>query len=328
MSKEKETKEAIAITPCLSVIVPVYNVEKYLPQCLESLIHQTLQDIEIILVNDGSTDQSEKICREYADGDSRIKLFTKPNGGLSDARNYGLERVSAEVVGFVDSDDYIDLDMFRYLYEQKQKTSSQIAVGGVKMVTNDGSVYQTRAVPQECVYDRHDTIAEVLYSKRVLNAVTNKIFDIGLFRGIRFPVGKVFEDAFIIYDLLQQTTSVAFTNQVFYYYRFNQQSISHKSFSVREFDRIEASLKKVDFVRKQYPDLLGLAEQYVVYDCMMTMSKMDHYDHRYDELVLNNIRKYWRSFLKGDHSLSSKLFVLSALVSPGFTVFVNRRLHG
>ena len=103
------------MSPCLSVIVPVYNVEQYLPQCLESLLNQTLRDIEIILVNDGSTDQSEKICREYADRDNRIKLYTKPNGGLSDARNYGLERTSANIVGFVDSDDYIDLNMFEYL---------------------------------------------------------------------------------------------------------------------------------------------------------------------------------------------------------------------
>ena len=315
------------MSPCLSVIVPVYNVEQYLPQCLESLLNQTLRDIEIILVNDGSTDQSEKICREYADSDNRIKLYTKPNGGLSDARNYGLERTSANIVGFVDSDDFIDLDMFRYLYELKQKTTSQIAVGGVKMVSNDGEVYQTRAVPNECVCNRHDAIAEVLYSKRVLNAVTNKIFDKDLFSDIRFPVGKVFEDAFVIYDLLQKTTSVAFTDQVYYYYRFNQQSISHKSFSIREFDRIEASLKKIDFVSKEYPDLLDLAEQYLVYDCIMTMSKMDQYDHRYDELILDNIRKYWRSFMKGDHSLSAKLFVLSAVFFPNFTVFVNRLLR-
>ena len=315
------------MSPCLSVIVPVYNVEKYISKCLDSLLNQTLQDIEIILVNDGSTDQSEKICRQYAENDSRIKLYSKSNGGLSDARNYGLEKITADIVGFVDSDDYIDLNMFEYLYEQKKKHSVQIAVGGVKMVTNDGDVYQTRAVPGECVCNRHDAIAEVLYSKRVLNAVTNKIFDTELFRGIRFPVGKVFEDAFIIYDLFQKVSDVFFTDQVFYYYRFNRQSISHKLFSEREFDRIEASLKKVEFIRKEYPDLLGLAEQYVVYDCMMTMSKMDHYDHRYDQLVMENIRKYWHSFVRGDHSLSAKLFILSALISPDLTVKVHRLLN-
>ncbi len=315
------------MSPCLSVIVPVYNVEQYLPQCLESLLNQTLRDIEIILVNDGSTDQSEKICREYADSDSRIKLYTKPNGGLSDARNYGLDRASANIVGFVDSDDYIDLNMFEHLLNQKKKHSAQIAVGGVKMMTNDGEVYLTRAVPGECVYNRHDAIAEVLYSKRVLNAVTNKIFDADLFNGIRFPVGKVFEDAFIIYDLFQKASTVTFTDQVFYYYRFNRQSISHKAFSEREFDRIEASLKKVDFIRKEYPDLLSLAEQYVVYDCMMTMSKMEHYDCRYDALVMDNIRKYWRSFIRGDHSPSAKLFVLCSLISPSLTVKANRLIN-
>ena len=178
-----------SVVPTVSVIIPIYNTGPYLTDCLDSISNQTLRDIEIILVNDGSTDQSEKICREYADRDSRIKLYTKPNGGLSDARNYGLERTSANIVGFVDSDDFIDLDMFRCLYELKQKTTSQIAVGGVKMVSNDGEVYQTRAVPNECVCNRHDAIAEVLYSKRVLNSVTNKIFDKDLFSDIRFPVG-------------------------------------------------------------------------------------------------------------------------------------------
>lgn len=310
--------------PKISVVVPVYNVEKYLVQCLESLVEQTLKDIEIILVNDGSSDRSEEICRKFAEQDDRIQLYTKPNGGLSDARNYGLEKATADIVGFVDSDDYIDLNMFDSLLRKKNDSHAQIAVAGVKMATNDGHVYQTRSVDETCVMNHHDAMAEVLYSQRILNAVCNKIFDKELFEGIRFPVGKLYEDEYVTYKLFDRAESVVMTNQVFYYYRKNPASITHKKFSERELDRVEASLLKLAFIQERYPDLRYLVEEYLVYDCMMSLSKMERYDSKYDELLRDNIRKYWRSFMRGDHSLSGKLYVAVARIHPGLAVRCNR----
>ncbi len=310
--------------PKLSVIVPVYNVEKYLPCCLDSLIGQTLKEIEIILVNDGSTDGSERICRAYAEKDTRIKVFSKENGGLSDARNYGMERAESDVLGFVDSDDYVDGNMFEYLLRIKEEHHAQIAVGGVRMATDEGQVYQNRAVERENVYNTHDAMAELLYSQRILNSVCNKIFDKVLFDGIIFPFGKLYEDEYVTYKLFDKAESVAMTNQVFYYYRKNPGSITHVKYTDRELDRVYASLEKLDFISKRYPDLADLVKQYLVYDCMMAMSKMERYEKKYDNTIVDNIRKYGKSFLKGDHTLGAKVYVAVAMISPKIAVYCNK----
>ncbi len=313
--------------PKLSIVVPVYNVEKVIRKALDSLVGQTLEDIEILLVNDGSTDHSEEICREYAEKDSRIRLFSKPNGGLSDARNYGMERASADVIGFVDSDDYVDLDMFECLLRIKNEHGAQIAVGGVRMATYEEEVYLDRAIDGEKVFNTHDAMAELLYSKRILNSVCNKIFDRSLFDGITFPFGKLYEDEYVTYRLFDRAEKVAMTDRVFYYYRSNPKSITHKAFSERELDRVYASLEKLDFIRARYPDLEQLVEQYLTYDCAMAISKMDRYDRKYDELLLKNIRRHWKPLVRGDHSMASKVFVMLTAVSPNLAVACGRLIR-
>ena len=308
--------------PRISVIVPVYNVEKYLPQCLDSLVNQTLKEIEIILVNDGSTDNSEIICRAYAEKDCRVKVYSKPNGGLSDARNYGLRMATSKIVGFVDSDDYIDHDMFQVLLEKKERSNAEIAVGGVKMATNDGKVYMVRSVEEETILNRHDAMKELLKSKKILNSVCNKIFNISLFEQIEFPVGKLYEDEYVTYKLFDQANRVAMTNQVFYYYRSSPNSITHKAFSEREFDRIYASQIKVNYIQQAYPDLVQYAQRYLVYDCVMAMSKMTEYKKSYDKLTRDNIRKYLKCFMQGDYSKGTKAFALIASISPRYSVLV------
>ena len=311
----------------LSVVVPIYNVEKYIKQCLDSLVNQTLSNIEIILVNDGSTDNSEAICQSYAEHDSRVKLFSKPNGGLSDARNFGLQKVTSSVVGFVDSDDYVDLDMFEVLIELKQRSHAEIAVGGVKMAANDGDVYMVRAVQDELIADRHDAMEELLKSKRITNSVCNKVFDISLFEQIEFPVGKLYEDEYVTYKLFDRAETIAMTNQVFYYYRSSPNSITHKAFSEREFDRIYASQIKVDFIQQIYPDLVQYAQRYLVYDCVMAMSKMTKYKKSYDRLTRDNIRKYLKCFLHGDYSKGTKVFAIIAAFSPYTAVWLYSRIY-
>ena len=316
----------IKMAPTLSVVVPIYNVEKYLKQCLNSLVNQTLSNIEIILVNDGSTDNSEAICQSYAEQDSRIKFFSKPNGGLSDARNFGIQKVTSPVVGFVDSDDYVDLDMFQVLMELKLRSNAEIAVGGVKMVSNDGEEYMVRAVEGEIIADRHDAMEELLKSKRITNSVCNKIFDITLFDQISFPVGKLYEDEYVTYKLFDRANKVAMTNEVSYYYRSSPNSITHKPFSEREFDRIDASVIKVGYIDKKYPDLVQYAKRYLVYDCVMALSKMKKYKSTYDQITRDNIRKYLGCFMRGDYSKGIKLFALIAAVSPALAVRLYRTI--
>ncbi len=314
------------MNPILSIVVPIYNVEKYLSRCLDSLINQTLKEIEIILVNDGSTDKSGEICHFYAQKDKRIKLYSKINGGLSDARNYGIKKATAAVIGFVDSDDYVDIDMFRVLLELKKESSAEIAVGGVKMVSNDEKEYQIRSLEKEAVYNRHDAMEELLKSKRITNSVCNKLFDKVLFEGIEFPFGKLYEDEYVTYRLFDRANKIAMTNTVFYYYRSSPNSITHKMFTEKEFDRIYASEIKVDYIRENYPDLVALAQRYLVYDCVMALSKMQRYKRTYNVLIRDNIRRNLKCFLVGDYSVGTKAFAVVASVSPTIGVYVYNKL--
>ena len=138
--------------PLVSVIVPVYNVERYVQQCLESLVNQTLKEIEIIIVNDGSTDGSAEICNKYAKMDSRIVYITKENGGLSEARNVGLKYASADYIGFVDSDDYVDLDFFKVLYDLTQKNNAKISVGAIRRVDENNITYREDKSKEDTIF--------------------------------------------------------------------------------------------------------------------------------------------------------------------------------
>ncbi len=188
----------------VSVIVPVYNVERYLEQCLDSIIKQTYSSLEILIVNDGSTDQSGEIASRYAGLDDRIILLEKKNGGLSDARNYGLDRVSGDYIMFVDSDDYIEADMVEYLLNAIEKTDAQIAVCGYRVVSEDGeNLPDWESFPKEkvvCSQDYWKVYHEEAYIYGVV--AWNKLYRKTVFDRIRFPVGKVHEDEFILHKLL------------------------------------------------------------------------------------------------------------------------------
>lgn len=311
----------------LTIIVPVYNTEKYLAQCVESLLAQNLKDIQILLVDDGSTDKSGKICDSYSKIDRRIQVIHKENGGLSDARNAGMEQAEADYLGFVDSDDYVEPDFFRRLYEEIKESGADLAAAGIRQVEEGGKVTATRCVEKAATLDRHDGLKELFFSKRISNSVCNKIFKKELFQGITFPVGKLYEDEYVTYRLFERASKVRLITDVFYFYRSNPKSITHSPFSEREFDRIYASELKLKFCEANYPDLQEYVQYYLVYDCAWALAKMNFYKKEYDPLIRKNIRKYWKVYVKGDNSAAAKLFVLMAGISPGLTVLAMRILR-
>ena len=163
--------------PDISIIVPVYNTEKYVQSCLESLIKQTYKDIEIIVVNDGSNDESLVKCKEIAEKDSRIKIFTKTNGGLSDARNYGINKAEGKYLGFVDSDDYISENMYESLLSGITYNNADIAVAAINQVDEIGNILKTRSIDgEEKLLTKYEGMEELLFSQRISNSVCNKLF--------------------------------------------------------------------------------------------------------------------------------------------------------
>ena len=192
--------------PLISVIIPVYEVEAFLHKCIDSVIGQTYRELEIILVDDGSPDNCGDVCDEYAAVDSRIKVIHKQNGGLSDARNAGLDAASGEFIGFVDSDDHIEPDMFECLYQALYTSGSDISICN-HIIDNEITGNMTSAAGPESESSLRMTQKEalsVLIDDLIIrNYMWNKLYRASLFEGLRFPAVKVFEDTVMQYRLFE-----------------------------------------------------------------------------------------------------------------------------
>lgn len=240
----------------ISIIVPVYNVEKYLKKCVYSILNQSYKNLEVILVNDGSTDNSGKICDELSREDSRINVYHKDNGGLSDARNYGVAKANGEYVGFVDSDDYIDQYMYENLYKAIRKYNTQIAECGITRVYKnnklrphyDGEEYSL-------VVDREGYLKEYLENRKVYGAAVCKLLSIDLAKVLKFPDGKVYEDVFYTLELLKKVDKYTLISGNYYYYYIRGDSITTKTFSSRDMDYIEIIDKIGEYTLNNYTKL-------------------------------------------------------------------------
>ena len=202
--------------PKLSVIVPVYNVEQYIHKCVASILSQTFADFELILVNDGSPDNCDKICDEYASKDNRVKVFHKKNGGVSEARNVGLDAATGEYISFIDPDDWIDKNM----YEQ---TLAYMADNDLDIVCFDVEEVRTSKSFVRYKYDSNKgfTSREALYEiliDGIDNSPCNKIYKKYTWEGVRFPVGRRFEDVATIYKTFHNANKIGYMRKAYYHY--------------------------------------------------------------------------------------------------------------
>ncbi len=233
----------------VSVIVPVYNVEKYLPKCLETLVNQTLQEIEIIVVNDGSTDHSAEVIDSFASKYPQIISLTKPNGGLSDARNYGIPYATGEYIGFVDSDDYVDIDMYEKLYVKAKKEDSDVVECDLHHVFSDGTIDTE-------VGERIQDKKQMLMMGR--SVVWNKIYrrDWLLETGIMFPKGCIYEDVEFFVKLVPHIRKYSYVDAASIYYVQRGDSINNKQ-TLKTLDILKVLQHIKDYYMEQ-----GLFEEY------------------------------------------------------------------
>ena len=240
----------------ISVIVPVYNVENYLEKCLSSLVNQTLQEIEILVINDGSTDNSQKIIEVFQSKfPQKIKTFAKENGGLSDARNFGIDRATGEFLAFVDSDDYVSVTMMEEMYGLAKKHEAEIVICNLQKVDEHGNVTQKlRQIPN--LPEKIDLEKNFSVFSDISYFACNKIFKRELFDGKRFQKGMHFEDIELIPQLLLQCKTLAKTNAFHYQYLERSNSIS-KSHTERGLD----ILKAVERVEKAFENSVYFSQQ-------------------------------------------------------------------
>lgn len=236
----------------ISVIVPVYNVEKYLDRCVSSIVNQTYGNLEIILVDDGSPDNCPAMCDAWAKKDSRIKVIHKQNGGLSDARNAGMAIVAGEYISFVDSDDWIHPEYIHFLHQACVEHNSLIAACDVQLAY-ESEQYGFSANSYSSHPCSTAQAMESLITGRQFRAVAwNKLYHRSTLKGEFFPVGKYHEDEFFTYRILHKAPMLSYVDIPLYFY-FQRSGSIMNSVSVKHLDSLEAGLARLDFLKQHYP---------------------------------------------------------------------------
>lgn len=230
----------------ISIIIPVYNVERYLKRCVDSIQNQTFADIEILLIDDGSTDLSLDVCKKIAKSDERIKVFHKENGGLSDARNYGLDHATSNLIMFVDPDDWLEVDAIDYLYRLMNKYNADFAMAENRRTTKYSKVKQQLSV-NESLLSQHEFLEKLFKINTQVNVqyAWAKLYNKKLFQNVRFPVRLTNEDVQTTFEITLNTTRIAYSTKIIYNYFINPNSITTQIFSNKRLDLITIWLNVV-----------------------------------------------------------------------------------
>ena len=243
----------------ISVIVPVYNVEDYLKECINSILNQNYKNYEIIIVDDGSTDDCSKICDEYKN--SNVKVYHKLNGGLSDARNYGIKKASGDYLVFVDSDDVLCKNMLKELFCMVSESGADIGIVDLAHFYGNNQCNFEKN-DKVYIYNNEEAICEMLYQKSFLVSACGKIFKKDLFNDIEFPVGKIFEDSAIMYKLFDKSNKIIYNPSKLYGYRHRSDSITTSKFSKKDLDILTISNEIEEYFNNRSLSLKKAAKAY------------------------------------------------------------------
>lgn len=276
----------------ITIIVPVYNGEKYIGRCLDSILQQTYSEYEILLVNDGSTDATGEIAEKYAKQYPNIRIVSKENQGLPQARRTGVENAKGKYIGFVDADDWIDADMYEKLHSLCIKHNAQIAACG--MVFEFG----TKGIPQfndnagECVYSNLEALEQLYRRKNVRVYVWNKLYAKEVFEGIEFAAGNfVGEDHDLVSKILLKELTVAWTPQCMYHYLQATGTMSHSGFTESHQLAYRNYKERCALLSEQLPEYASLVENYVLTEYIMFVVAMSR-NKQYDKEILNEIKAF------------------------------------
>lgn len=303
----------------ISIIVPIYNTEKYLNECVDSIINQTYKNIEIILVNDGSTDNCLKICDEYAQKDKRVKVIHKENGGLSSARNSGLDILTGKYVCFIDSDDYVATTFVYDMFNLITKYNADIVQC---KYTNQSFV----KLNNEEILDSEQAILCLnnIDTHRTFVIACNKMYDVKLFDNVRFPIGKISEDAYTTYILFDKLEKMVVSESALYYYRTTPNSITNRKFSTKRYDAILAYEKEIEYFKNinknlQYESALSLYQHMLKKYYILTYKFIENNKLKNLNFLKNKLKKNLPNFIKySDDKNNIKIKVILFSLFPDF----------
>ena len=261
-------------TALISVIVPVYNVAQYLEKSIASIQQQTYQNLEIILVDDGATDESGRLCEKIAEQDERVLVYHKENEGLSQARNDGLKQAHGDYVIFIDSDDYIHSEMIASLYQQLVKEDADVSSCGVMNVYANSESPQTENQDDYFICDTETFLREYLIGEKIPGTICNKLIKKEVAAQLTFPKGLIYEDAYYHFDLIKVAKKYVVNTNPYYYYFHRGDSITTKPYAEKDLAYIDIYQKFYTEVVKEYPNLTEVAFFRLAYAHFFILDKM------------------------------------------------------
>ena len=307
----------------ITVIVPVYMAEKYLDRCIFSICHQTYKNIKLILVDDGSTDQSPYICECWAKKDSRVRVIHQKNQGVSVARNKGIENTHGDYIIMLDSDDYLCLSMIEIMYKVMKENVADLVVCGFEKGNEDKFEFSNCEQPQVELINGEHALKRIYESdEKALQyaAPWAKLYRKELFNGLRYPVGKIFEDIYVTHEILYRCDKIAVVTQKMVYYYQHADSIMNRKFHVGKLDYLEALKNRVLFFKTNHLlELESIAYDEYLHSLIWEYSRAR--DLINNKEAMNDIVFRYRSIYKKGYSSKryldeSRIFLYTFFVDP------------
>lgn len=305
----------------ISVVIPIYKVEAYLDRCVQSVLNQTYQNLEIILVDDGSPDSCGALCDRYQAEDHRVRVIHKENGGLSDARNAGIDIAKGTYITFIDSDDYVSERYVEYLYGLIREFGCPMSIGLHQTVYESGKVLSWDT-GERFVMPAEKCMERILYHDVLDISAWGKLYERRLFAHVRYPKGKLFEDAGTTYKLIAQCENIACGFESHYYYMIRDNSIVTGAFSTKKLDMIEMTDQMAEDLRKQYPALKDAILRRQVYARFTTLRQLIESESRYpdkEKEMISFIKQHATSVMHNKKAPKrDKFAIVTAYFGVGF----------
>lgn len=291
----------------IGIIVPVYDVELYLNRCIDSILEQTFEDFEVILIDDGSTDRSGRICDEYAEVDARIQVVHKDNSGVADTRNKGLEIVKTEYITFIDADDYVDSHYLETLYNLMKKYKGDLVISYHIVLQEDGGRKskgrdrKDRKTFGEAIVSKAEVYKAMLGNEGMITSVWGKLYHRNLFETVRYPVGEIYEDMSVISDIVERSCRIVATSYSGYYYIQRTGSITHGTPSLKHMILLHNEEQLMHLIQDKYPEIEGIAKRHYFWSCFYLLHLLiteSEYELQIKELQ-NKIKAEWRFLIFG-----------------------------
>lgn len=317
----------------VSVIIPVYNAEKTLEKTLNSLVNQTYKNLEIILVNDGSTDNSREICENYQKKNVNIKLINKENEGPGKARETGLKYANGNYISFVDADDYIDTDFYNILITKLEENKANIIQCGHKVVDMNDKCIEISNLKNEQISGQYNNAEKYAQQKNINNFLWNKVFEKKIFEQVEFKYLYAGEDACVLTQLYSNANKAVTIPDRLYYYVQTENSLCRGKYSLKKLDSVKAGEFMYNYHKNKFPDLADYYKLYICSNAGQCYCNLKFSDIEQKEKYMQEMRKIFNKYFEITNtklfkvSLKRFLFILMFKISPRIcTIYYKRRL--